>query len=70
MSVQRIIFTEVQYDLLNYSSEELMTAGRKVIAVELAVCEAKLAIAQELAKRADYLDTVLINLTQVPALGK
>ena len=54
MAISKLIYTDISWDVTNDSTEQLMTAGRTIVELQVALTEAKECLAQALVTRVSY----------------
>ena len=54
MAISKLIYTDISWDSVNDSTEQLMTAGRMLVELQVALTETKEYLAQALVTRVSY----------------
>lgn len=62
MAISKLIYTDISWDSVNDSSEQLMTAGRMLVELQVALTEANEYLAQALVTRVSYTQGVISQL--------
>lgn len=68
MAITKLVYTDISWDAVNDGSEQLMSAGRKLVELQVALTEAKECLAQTLVTRVTYTQGTISQLMLEPAI--